>query len=180
MFAALVNTTKTTVNLSEYKGKDQIMSEIYNSALDAKVAARNQVNLLANACFPEAIRALEPFLGQKVCKVDGSLLEKVKRALPDLKDGWYSASRYSLVLNLKVHACAKGKTSDYQSAHYADATVYLADLTSGILTRLYDTPDYKTDYSADFVRQAREEVRQAEALKSKAESKIHHFGMYDN
>lgn len=159
--------------------------KVHANALAAKVAARNEVNAFANASFQTASDALKPFVNQKVCKVDGSLLEKVKRALPVLDGGhfpqtWYSTGHgYNLVLNVKTCVSAKGKTSDYQLAHYAESTVYLGHLDNGVLTGLYDAPRYQTDYTEDFVRAARLEVEQADKAKREAESKIHYFGMYD-
>lgn len=158
------------------------MREIYDNALSAKIAARNEVNAIANASFADAIAALQPFVGQKVCKVDGSLLEKVKKALPDTSldpHCWYSTGHgYSLVLNVKVITSAATK-GDYQIAHYAEATVYLGHLSNGVLTELYDAPSYKTDYTEDFVRAARLEAESADKVKREAESKVHYFGMYD-
>lgn len=165
--------------------------KVYDTALDAKIAARNEVNALANASFPDAVTALQPFVGQKVCKADGSLLEKVKKALPPTLSAngseahtWYSTGHgYSLVLNVKTCTCSKARnatpTNDYQIANYAESTLYLGDLQNGVLTKLHNAPTYKTDYTADFVREARKEVEQADKAKREAESKIHHFGMYD-
>lgn len=164
---------------------------IYDSELSAKVAARNEVNALANRSFPDAVEALRPFIGQKVCKVDGSLMEKIKKALPPTMSAngseahsWYSTGHgYNLVLNVKTAACSKGKgwtqSNQYQTAHYAESTVYLAHLSNGVLTGLYDAPNFKTDYSEEFVRDARQEVERADKARRAAESKIHHFGLYD-
>lgn len=165
--------------------------KIYDTALAAKVAARNEVNTLANSSFVDAIEALRPFVGQKVCKVDGTLLEKVKRALPPAISAngseahtWYQANSYSLVLNVKTCACSKAPNAtpqrDYQHAHYAETTLYLANLSGdGVLTSLYSYDARKTDYTEEFVRKARLEAEQARKAVSEAESKIHYFGMYD-
>ena len=160
---------------------------IYDNALSAKIAARNEVNLLANQSFANAIEALKPFVGQKVCKVDGSLLEKVKKALPPTMSAngseahsWYSTGHgYSLVLNVKTCKSARTK-GDYQIAHYAEAQVYLANLRNGVLESVYENaPTFRTDYTEDFVRAARLEVESADKAKREAESKIHYFGLYD-
>ena len=161
--------------------------KIYETALSAKIAARNEVNTLANTSFPDAVAALQPFVGQKVCKVDGSLLAKVEKALPPALHAngneahtWYSTGHgYSLVLNVETCTSAKGKTNDYQIAQYAESTVYLGHLQNGVLTGLCDAPSLKTDYSEDFVREARLEVEKADKAKREAESKIHYFGLYD-
>lgn len=160
--------------------------KIYDNPLAAKVAARNEVNALANASFAPAIEALQPFVGQKVCKVDGSLLEKVKKALPPAIHAndaevhtWYSTGHgYSLVLNVKT--CTSARTNgNYQIAHYAETDLYLGHLQDGVLTGLYDAPSYRTDYSEEFVREARLEAERAKKAASEAESKIHYFGLYD-
>jgi hypothetical protein len=160
--------------------------KIYDNALQAKIAARNEVNAIANARFADAVAALQPFVGQKVCKVDGSLLAKVEKALTPTEGGrggephtWYSTGHgYSVTLNVKVCTSARTK-GDYQIAHYAEDTIYLGDLSNGVLTRLYDAPNRRTDYSEDFVRAARLEVEKADKAKREAESKVHYFGLYD-
>lgn len=147
--------------------------------LAAAVAARNEVNTQANERFPSIIEALTPFVGATVCKVDGTLFKKVKEALPVFESStgfgsscWYSTGHgYSLVLNLKT--CHGVQPN---GCVYAETTLYLGDLQNGVLTRLYDAPNFKTDFTEDFVIQARLAVRAAEEILSAAKSKIYYFG----
>jgi len=167
------------------------MMKIYDNELDAKIAARNEVNALANESYQAAADALRPFVGQKVCKADGSLLKKVQEALPPSiqqsngdAHSWYSTGHgYNVVLNVKTSKCTRGKNwtpqNDYQVASYAEATLYIGHLQNGVLTGLYDAPAYRSDYTAEFVREARKEAAIADEAKRAAESKIHYFGMYD-
>jgi len=161
--------------------------KIYDTALAAKIAARNEVNRIANESFADAAKALEPFVGQKVCKVNGTLLEKVKKALPPTisangsgPHSWYSTGHgYSIVLNIKTCTSAKTK-GDYQNAHYAEAGLYLADISDGFLAKIRsEVPSWKTDYTEEYVIEARQEAEKADKAKRDAESKIHYFGMYD-
>jgi hypothetical protein len=163
------------------------MRKVYDNQLDAKVAARNEVNKAANDSFAAAHEALEPFVGQKVCKVSGGLFDKVYKALPPTIEGggfglhsWYSTEHgYTLKLNLKTSTSYKSRLGS-ECAAYAEATVYLGDLSNGVLTKLYDAPNYRTDCTADEIRAARKEVDEAEKAMRAAESKINDFGRYDN
>lgn len=150
--------------------------------LAAAVAARNEVNAQANERFPSIIEALRPFVGARICKVDGTLFKKVNEALPVFESStgfgssyWYSTAHgYSLKLNLKTcHGV------EPNGCVYAETTLYLGDLSNGVLTRLYDAPNFKADFTEEYVREARAEVEAAEKLKSAAESKIYYFGKYD-
>lgn len=151
----------------------------HETTLAAKVAARNAVNRFANEWYARAAEALKPFIGQKICKVDGTLLKKLKEALLELPNkgfemsGWYSADRYSLKAYLKACECTNG------IANYADTTLYLGDLTDGVLTRLYDAPNFKADYTEEFITQTREEIKKAETMMNQAKSKLGDFGMWD-
>lgn len=158
---------------------------IHTNTLAAKVAARNAVNRFANEWYAKAVEALKPFIGQKICKVDDTLLKKVKEALPEFPwsnqtQGFYRADRYTLKFDLKTHECSRGKGGpDYSVASYADQILYLGDLTDGVLTQLYDAPNFKTDYTEEFIVQTREAVRQAETALNKVRNSLGDFGMWD-
>lgn len=64
--------------------------------LVAKVKARNLVNKELRERVPFMIEALMPFIGKQVLKVDGTLLEKVRKVLPEIPNtvafsGWYNS-----------------------------------------------------------------------------------------
>lgn len=151
----------------------------HSNTLSATVAARNEVNELTNTRYSTIILALAPFIGQRILKVDGTLLKKVKEALPEFdavqgfgSSSWYSTGHgYSLVLNIKTchgvepHGCV-----------YADSTLYLGKLRDGVLEGLYDAPTLKANFTEQYVIQAREEVKGAEKILREVESKLYYFG----
>jgi hypothetical protein len=145
--------------------------------LSAEVAARNEVNEISNRVYPEVIKALEPFVGKKVCKVDGTLLEKVKNALPK-----FERHNVTFIYGTGHGYSVSMQISTSRSYHptgvvYQDNTVYFGNLNNGVLTDI--TPwhkDLRTDFTADEVRIVRKEIRELEDRVSQAKSKIHYFG----
>ena len=52
--------------------------------LAAKVRAVNRAHQIAREIYPRLLEAMRPFIGSKVYTVNGALLAKVEKALPDL------------------------------------------------------------------------------------------------
>lgn len=160
----------------------------HETALAAKIAARNLANQTAMDLFPQMAEALKPFVGQKVCKVDGTLLKKVNEALPKGTNtvqtrGYYSVDDYTLAFRLTTteHNKARDWTPEtqYQHPQSADRTLFLGHLRDGVLTELYDAQTFKTDYTEDFVVQTRKAVREAETALNQVRNSLGDFGMWD-
>ena len=157
----------------------------HTTALAAKVAARNEVNALADAAYAPIAGALRPFVDQKILKADGTLLDKVKRALPPLVGGpdapwqsWYSVPHgYSLILNLKT--CHAQVRRDCDFAHYAEEAVYVGDIKNGILVGILPPYARRTDYTEDEIIEGRAAVEVAKQALRDAERAIADFGPYD-
>ena len=161
------------------------MNDTRRAYLVAKVKARNLVNKELIERVPAMIEALKPFIGLQVIKVDGTLLTKVKEALPDLFSdtvafsGWYNARSYSIYACFKTcvwegldHGCV------YQEESYC-----IGELDGAILKveqRPVDLRYYRTDWTVEEVEKAREEVRKAQEALSEANRPLYHFGMHDN
>lgn len=160
--------------------------KIHNSALAAKVAAQNEANQTVNTYAPMVIEALRPFVGQKVLKANGELLEKVKSKIPEMpnygnnKDvNCYASSGrgYSITINAKT--CHGHPRKDYTAAHYAEAMTWCAELSGGILTKLCNFQPLKTSWTEEEVTNARHALEKAKDEMSKAQSALGEFGTFD-
>jgi hypothetical protein len=156
--------------------------------LEARVRAVNAANAEANAIYAPLAAALEPFVGQKILKVDGySFLQKVEKALPELPHRrgdapyWSSMSHYrgrsdySLIWVCK--ACEN--ILDDQGCTYYETSAYIGDLDHGVLKAIKPQHLYRTDYNAAEVIRLREEFKVAEKIYSEAKSALNPFGEYD-
>jgi len=160
---------------------------VHSTPLAAKVAAQNEANRIANAMYLPATEALKPFIGQKVCKVDGGLLEKVKKVLPEASahEGnhgqrpYYSTGHgYSLTLQIRICEEAKRRNGE-QGSYYSEAVLYVADLRDGVLIKLYDPNTRRTDYTEAEIIEARKAHEAAKTAVREAASKLVWFGEYD-
>lgn len=146
--------------------------------LEAKVVAVNRCHSEAKKLFAQLREAFLPFVGQKIDKADGGLLEKVKKLLPEIPNtyslsAYRSSSRYSLAWNVK-----SGETVDNR-AIYHDVSIYIGDMSDGILTGLHDTINLRDDYTAEEVLNLRADYKAKKKIAEEAESKLFPFGEID-
>lgn len=152
--------------------------------LVAKVKARNILNSELKQRVPAMIEALKPFIGQKVQKVDGTLLQKVRDALPNIPNavafgGWYESRGYSIYARFETcvweglaHGCI-----------YQEDSFCIGDVQDGILKaeqRVSELSFFRSDWTVEEVEKARENVRKAKEALSDAQRPLYHFGEYDN
>jgi hypothetical protein len=131
--------------------------------IEANVKAYNWVATFAQALQTELKAIFTEYVGQQVIKVDGSLLANIQKKLSNLNNIpkvtiYQYRSRYTLVWNVKTsEPLANG------SCIYREISVYVGDLTDGVLTRLYDNESIKT-WTVEEVKgklSARNEARRA-------------------
>lgn len=153
--------------------------------LQGRVKAVNRANDYANKLYV-ALRAIfEPLVGQQVTKKDGTLLAKIQKLMPELPSThnlhvYRYSSEYSLVWVVKTSEPDDG--SDGSGPHtvtYHETSVYVADLKSGVVGRIYDPPNFRTDYKLEDVLALRAKYEQAKKLADDARSALHPFGEYD-
>lgn len=157
----------------------------FNTALEAKVAARNQVNALANQLSPAIFEALKPFVGTKCFNQGAAISKKLREALPELPNtieasGSYTTGHgYSLVVIFK--SATYSTHNEYDRSEYAEETVYLADIgrNDWTMPKLYDFTPRRVNFTVDEVKTARAELKAAQNLVSAAQSKLCLFGEYD-
>jgi hypothetical protein len=157
---------------------------VHASPIAAKVAAVNAANKLAMEIYPTLRAIFEPYVGQKVEKADGGLLAKIAKLLPDFpcKPGLHVyklGSNYSLAWVVKTCESSAGRQADYQIANYHETTVYIGNVTGGVLSEFCKAPELRTDYTVEAVEAAREAYRKAKQAADDAHGKLHPFGEYD-
>jgi hypothetical protein len=149
--------------------------------LKAVVKAQNRAAERAVRLYDELAAVFAPFVGKQVCKKDGPLLAKVEALLPKLENTpaltvYKHYSNYSLVWVIK--ACETVfKDGEQVACEYREVSVYVGELSNGILTSLCKRPEgLRHDYTPEEVELKREAVRKAKKDLDEATSKLHPFG----
>jgi hypothetical protein len=152
--------------------------------LTARVKARNLVNKMANELSRKYAEALLPFVGKKIDKADGSLMESVKKAMPADPEiertapdyatvsTFRNKMRHDLVFYVKVSINVEGG----QTCVYDEQSMYVGKMDGQVLTRITEQEDRPTDYSVEKVLELREVYKQAKAVADTAFSALHPFG----
>ena len=151
--------------------------------LAAKVAAHNQVNQLANEWWPKIAAVLKPWVGKKVSLVTGGKPHKLKAELDALNmpSDWAKQIIVSFdTYNAKIHFKSSVSIADDGNQN-AEQTVYFGDMDGENLKHLRDNLEpFKTDYSVDAVKSARDAFKVAEKAFSDARSALYPFGEREN
>lgn len=144
--------------------------------LKAKVTAQNRANQNAAVLYEKYREAFASFVGQKILKVDNKLTKKVCDSLPKLPFFHYRYnSDYSVVYIVKESEQVEGASS----CVYAEASVYIGKMNNGVLTELYDKPEFKT-YTVEQIEQLRKTANHYKSLYDSTMSELSTFGMYTN
>ena len=148
--------------------------------LEARVKGVNAANAFANELYPRLVSVFGSFIGEKITKVDGDLMQKVVKGIESLafpntvKISVYRyRSDYSIVYVVKTCEQVDG------IAYYHESSVYVGEMSNGVLTKLCNPPALKTDYNADVVAGLRVKHEAAKKAASEAESALFPFGEYD-
>lgn len=157
----------------------------YATRLEAKVAARNQVNALALEMAPKMIEALRPFVGQKILNQGDVLSAKVKAALPSgeytpERHFWYTANKYALWANFKTCTSSPGHYGDHHVASYAETSFLIGEMDGHTLKAVKNGQTARTDFTVEEIQKAREAFKAAQAALDSAQSALSGFGEYDN
>ena len=147
-------------------------------AVEAKVEAVNLANSEALRLHPLLSEALAPFVGKKITKVDGTLLGKVKEALPKLPDGgrvWVYFDRAPYSVRWSVKVCI----SYDQGCTYHEEPVTIGELDGCVLKALTPISARRTDYTVREVLDLHNEADRTESAHREALSALFPFGRYD-
>ena len=152
--------------------------------LAAKVQAVNKANAVANEWHPKLIEAFRPFVGVTLEKATGGFYQKIVKHLelhlPSFPRStgvtiYQLNSNYSLAYMVRVSVIVP----DHGCQSY-ETTMYVGEMSNGMLKKLCDAQVRKTDYKAEDITQYREEYKAAEKAADEAKSKLVPFGEYEN
>lgn len=153
-----------------------------------KVDAVNAVHKYAMELYPKLVEIFKPYVGQKILKVDGSLLAKFKPLVDALdlpcngKTHVYRQhSDYVLSWEAKMTFFAPNTENPHYSDHHQSETqsVRIGELKNGVLEKIYPAPVLRTDYTVAEIEQKRQAYREAKKLADEAHSQLYPFGEYE-
>jgi len=159
-----------------------------DNALEAKVQALNLANARILAMLPKVLESLKALVGQKVLNQGNVISQKVKAILPTVDNSqtpqvqvWYHASNYSLSLHVKVSCNYPNRSGEFFSCVYQEAYAHLGDIDGHTLKAIARADQqFRTDYTAQEVKTARQHLSVAKRAVRDAESKLQSFGEYDS
>jgi hypothetical protein len=151
-----------------------------SARLRASIAATNKANAYANRLQRELVAIFRPLVGKQVIKNDGSLLERVKKLLPEFpcQPGLHvyrTSSAYWVGFAVK----ASVNEEPGPGCQYYEATVRVGDIESGTQTlkQVYDDPaDRRTDYTFEEVVEKRRLCEEARKVYEAAKGECYPFG----
>lgn len=155
----------------------------HSTALDANVAAVNAAGSYAREIHSKLAGIFAPLIGVNIMKADGSLMAKYAKLIPEFPHTtrlhvYDSSSDYSLSWTVK--ACELSESGrDYAYPAYREVTVYVGRLRNKVLQQILNVPEYKTDYSAAEIVEARKAYEAAKKIARDAESALIPFGAND-
>ena len=146
----------------------------------AKVAAVNRAHEYANELYKKLVAVFEPLVNHKVVKADGSLMEKVKKQLPELPyervgvQVVHQPSASLLTWEVTASTLVEGGGTEYHSVH-----VYVGNLRDGYLTMETRPPyEFPTGYTVEKVEAARKRFREARDAFDAAKNDLSPFKEY--
>lgn len=149
-----------------------------------KVEQQNRFNRAINQIAKELHLALDRYCGQKVVKIDGSLLAKIESDLSGIKTRvaeangispnslqvWKIGSLYSIAFSVR-------DTSDFK--HDISGTVYIFDIQGQTATRIYDWQEsYYPQYDSAQVCVDMLETKHLKERLNKTKEKLGPFEKY--
>lgn len=148
--------------------------------LEARVKAANSCREVASKLYEPLTKVFTDLIGKKICKTDGTLLEKYKKNLENVLipnthelSIYRHHSDYSLAWSIR--ACVLNGDS---GCYYDEVTLYIGDLSDQVLTGICPKPEFPV-YSVENVIAARERLKLAKKALVEAEAEVYPFGEYD-
>jgi hypothetical protein len=146
--------------------------------LGLKVAVVNRANREALALYDRLVPILAPLLGKKVAKIDGGLLETVKKMLPADADYDPALTVYRRAalddLQWGVRAMELGSMRGVESYELNVVVGHLRN--HGILSAIAFRPDLRCDYTVEEIREKRAAAKAAKRAYEAAKSECWPFG----
>jgi hypothetical protein len=149
-----------------------------NERLAAKVKATNNAHRYAMELHNKLAPIFADLVGHKLTKQDGSLMAKFEKLLPEFPctsalHVYRGRSDYSLYWMVKTCEVVNG------TATYYEIGCYVGELRDGVLTKICNRPELRTDYTVEEVEANRKAYEEAAKVADEAKGKLYPFGEYD-
>lgn len=167
-----------------------------DALLQARVIARNRAGEVANQLYPKLIDIFKEYIGKKVVKANGGLLQKICNKLPDFprelvrnpttvvftETYWREYSRNEILFKVNVSSVNVSAVNvlAYDNSSKVcneEVSIYICGLFDGFITHWGGPPNFRTDYNLDEVKSLREEWRVAKQKADDAEKACWPFGV---
>lgn len=149
---------------------------IRDRELPAKVKAVNRANEEAKKLYEKLSPIFRPFVGHKIEKVDGSLLSKIEKLIPNLPYDigihfYRHNSNYSLTWMVKTCESIDGTTCLYH-----ETPVTIGEMRDGVLTKICEWNANYPTYDVDTVRALRKSAESAKKIYEACKDACYPFG----
>ncbi len=152
--------------------------------LESKVAVKNRSNKLAMELYDKLAPIFAPYVGKKIEIANGGLIAKLKNEIqPAIEDFfrlnhpcqvYQDQSRYCIRYVVRVWDSSSGST------FYGETSVNICNTDGGEMKEIYGSVLMVTDFKAEDIQKARDDVRKAREVLQSAESRLCYFGEHDN
>lgn len=157
--------------------------------LEIRVRGENTASRIANEIFPVLAEFFSEYVGESIRKQSGGLFKKIEDKLKEIESQFPSdpilqmivrnGLEYSVSYLVKCCETYTEEGRECGEAIYSEKVVYVADLQGGVVSRIYDPPEFRTNHSVDTVIKARKKFKEAEKAFNEARSALFPFGERD-
>lgn len=143
----------------------------------AKIKAVNAANAEAMRLYPILAQILRPFVNQKIVKIDGSFLEKIRKLLPEIPHTSFLSvykiqSDYSIAFGIRAWASIENHP---MASSYYETTVYIGKIEGQTLIGICEPPEARPDWELENVLDLCKQADNARAVVREIESKLGPF-----
>ena len=145
--------------------------------MPAKVEAVNRCHEAANDLYDQLAPIFRPLIGQQMFKNGGHLLARIEKLLPKLPYGKGVNVVWSTGVNRIAWTVTASSNYGGGMASYHSVTVYVAWTNhQGILERIADREDRKTNWTLEGIQAQREYVETLKKQYEAAKAELGPFG----
>lgn len=150
--------------------------------LETRVRMVNNTHKYGNDLYYILIKAFKPFIGKKIIKKAGGLIQKAQQIINSINSPYngptqvYKNPNNNYSLSFIVKTC---ETLNERTFYY-EICIYIGNVENEILKDMdYPFPDLKVNYKAESVIEDRRICKELQEKADNAKSALFPFGMYD-
>lgn len=142
--------------------------------LTAKVIAVNRVNSVANEIYPKLVEVFKPYVGCKLFKTNGGFLKKIEDIVPSFDLPLMQIYRHNSEYNIAWTVKTSEQDGDSTCLYYS-TTVYIGNVSNGILTDIMSREDCRTDFTVEEIHEKQRVLKEASKAYDNAKSALFPF-----